>query len=96
MWSLNEDDIVNVKLSDYGISCFATPQGVLGEGGTPGFQAPEVKTGVPYDEKVTSFYLKPTHMWRLPIRIRRPINGLIFIKTEYLSLFFLNFKICTV
>ena len=41
-----------MKLSDYGISAFATPQGVVGEGGTPGFQAPEVKVGSPYDEKV--------------------------------------------
>ncbi len=51
--TLDESAIVNVKLSDYGISCFATPQGVIGEGGTPGFQAPEVKIGCPYDEKVT-------------------------------------------
>ena len=52
LWSLEEDDQVNVKLSDYGISTFATPQGVIGEGGTPGFQAPEVRVGWAYDEKV--------------------------------------------
>ena len=52
VFSLDEEDPVNVKLSDYGISTFATPQGVLGEGGTPGFQAPEVKSGAAYDEKV--------------------------------------------
>ncbi|XP_047142009.1 leucine-rich repeat serine/threonine-protein kinase 1 isoform X1 [Hydra vulgaris] len=55
LWSLNENDCINVKLSDYGISTFATPQGVIGEGGTPGFQAPEVKTGCSYDEKVDMF-----------------------------------------
>ena len=52
VWSLNENDKINVKLSDYGIAAFATPQGVVGEGGTPGFQAPEIKYNSPYDEKV--------------------------------------------
>ena len=52
VWSLDESTLVNVKLSDYGISCFATPQGVAGEEGTPGYQAPEIRTGVGYDEKV--------------------------------------------
>ena len=56
VWSLNEDDLMNIKISDYGISAFATPQGVLGEGGTPGFQAPEVKVGCAYDEKVFYSY----------------------------------------
>lgn len=44
--------MVNVKLSDYGISCFATPQGVAGDEGTPGYQAPEIRPGIGYDEKV--------------------------------------------
>ena len=52
VWSLDETSVLNVKLSDYGISCFATPQGVAGEEGTPGYQAPEIRTGVGYDEKV--------------------------------------------
>jgi len=52
VWSLDESSLLNVKLSDYGISCFATPQGVAGEEGTPGYQAPEIRTGVGYDEKV--------------------------------------------
>ena len=46
---------MNVKLSDYGISAFATPQGVVGEVGTPGFQAPEMRPGCPYDAKVYVF-----------------------------------------
>jgi len=54
VWSLDESNLLNVKLSDYGISCFATPQGVSGEEGTPGYQAPEIRTGVGYDEKVTN------------------------------------------
>ena len=49
---MDESALLNVKLSDYGISCFATPQGVDGEEGTPGYQAPEIRTGVGYDEKV--------------------------------------------
>ena len=52
MWSLEKNAIVHVKLSDYGISRFATPQGMLGEEGTPGFQAPEVRAGSTYNEKV--------------------------------------------
>ena len=52
VWSLDESSLLNVKLSDYGISCFATPQGVAGEEGTPGYQAPEIRTGIGYDEKV--------------------------------------------
>ena len=53
VWSLDVNCLLNVKLSDYGISCFATPQGVAGEEGTPGYQAPEIRTGVGYDEKVS-------------------------------------------
>lgn len=52
IWSLDLDDIINVKLSDYGISTFATPAGCVGIEGTPGFQAPEVRAGMVYDEKV--------------------------------------------
>ncbi|KXJ22658.1 leucine-rich repeat serine/threonine-protein kinase 1 [Exaiptasia diaphana] len=55
VWSIDEDDLVNVKLSDYGISVFATPQGVSGDEGTPGYQAPEIRTGIGYDEKVDIF-----------------------------------------
>ncbi|XP_068741133.1 leucine-rich repeat serine/threonine-protein kinase 1-like isoform X3 [Montipora capricornis] len=55
VWSLDDNSLLNVKLSDYGISCFATPQGVAGEEGTPGYQAPEIRTGAGYDEKVDIF-----------------------------------------
>ena len=48
---------MHVKLSDYGISRFATPQGMLGEEGTPGFQAPEVRAGSTYNEKVRDVVL---------------------------------------
>jgi len=51
---MDENDSINVKLSDYGIAAFATPQGVMGVAGTPAFQAPEVQKDYTYDEKVAS------------------------------------------
>ena len=50
--SLDPQQTTNVKLSDYGIAAFATPQGVTGVAGTPAFQAPEVQKDYTYDEKV--------------------------------------------
>lgn len=44
--------MVNIKLSDYGISRQSYHEGVLGVEGTPGYQAPEVRPGIVYDEKV--------------------------------------------
>lgn len=44
--------MVNIKLSDYGISRQSFHEGVLGVEGTPGYQAPEVRPGIVYDEKV--------------------------------------------
>ena len=70
VWSLDDSDVVNVKLSDYGISCFATPQGVLGEEGTPGFQAPEVSFGCAYDEKVNNISLSPSTHCSIPLANR--------------------------
>ncbi|XP_064619851.1 leucine-rich repeat serine/threonine-protein kinase 1-like isoform X2 [Lineus longissimus] len=60
VWNLDLNKPVNVKLSDYGISCFNTPQGIMGNEGTPGYQAPEIQTGVAYDEKVDLFSLAMT------------------------------------
>lgn len=47
-----EKDPVNIKLSDYGISRQSFHEGALGVEGTPGYQAPEVRPGIVYDEKV--------------------------------------------
>lgn len=47
-----DQDAVNIKLSDYGISRQSFHEGVLGVEGTPGYQAPEVRPGIVYDEKV--------------------------------------------
>ncbi|XP_029977672.1 leucine-rich repeat serine/threonine-protein kinase 1-like isoform X3 [Sphaeramia orbicularis] len=55
VWSLEEQDPVNIKLSDYGISRQSFHEGALGVEGTPGYQAPEVRPGIVYDEKVDMF-----------------------------------------
>ncbi|XP_036399603.1 leucine-rich repeat serine/threonine-protein kinase 1 isoform X1 [Megalops cyprinoides] len=55
VWSLEVSDPVNIKLSDYGISRQSFHEGALGVEGTPGYQAPEIKPGIVYDEKVDMF-----------------------------------------
>ncbi|RVE74987.1 hypothetical protein OJAV_G00027490 [Oryzias javanicus] len=55
VWSLQELEPVNIRLSDYGISRQSYHDGALGVEGTPGYQAPEVKPGIVYDEKVDMF-----------------------------------------
>ncbi|KAG7278120.1 hypothetical protein CRUP_019430 [Coryphaenoides rupestris] len=55
VWSLEVRDPVNVKLSDYGISRQSFHEGALGVEGTPGYQAPEIRPGIVYDEKVDMF-----------------------------------------
>uniref|UniRef100_A0A8C4NML7 Protein kinase domain-containing protein n=1 Tax=Eptatretus burgeri TaxID=7764 RepID=A0A8C4NML7_EPTBU len=55
MWSLDPNETVNAKLSDYGISRLSFGQGARGTEGTPGYQAPEVCPGIIYDEKVDMF-----------------------------------------
>ncbi|XP_073764155.1 leucine-rich repeat serine/threonine-protein kinase 1 isoform X2 [Danio rerio] len=55
VWSLDLQDSVNIKLSDYGISRQSFHEGALGVEGTPGYQAPEIRPGIVYDEKVDMF-----------------------------------------
>ncbi|CAK6975851.1 leucine-rich repeat serine/threonine-protein kinase 1 [Scomber scombrus] len=55
VWSLEEKDPINIKLSDYGISRQSFHEGALGVEGTPGYQAPEIRPGIVYDEKVDMF-----------------------------------------
>lgn len=47
---------VNAKLSDYGISAYATHTGLTQDSGTPGYKAPELlkakASRMPYDTKV--------------------------------------------
>lgn len=50
--SLQAKDPINIKLSDYGISRQSFHEGALGVEGTPGYQAPEIRPGIVYDEKV--------------------------------------------
>ncbi|KAI4891039.1 hypothetical protein NFI96_008634 [Prochilodus magdalenae] len=53
VWSLEVEDPVNIKLSDYGISRLSFHEGALGVEGTPGYQAPEIRPGIVYDEKIS-------------------------------------------
>ncbi|KAM9183729.1 leucine-rich repeat serine/threonine-protein kinase 1-like [Dugong dugon] len=55
VWSLDVKEHVNIKLSDYGISRQSFHEGALGVEGTPGYQAPEVRPRIVYDEKVDMF-----------------------------------------
>ncbi|XP_068587263.1 leucine-rich repeat serine/threonine-protein kinase 1 isoform X1 [Cebidichthys violaceus] len=55
VWSLEVQDPFNIKLSDYGISRQTFHEGALGVEGTPGYQAPEIRPGIVYDEKVDMF-----------------------------------------
>lgn len=55
VWSLDAAELVNVKLSDYGISRQSFHEGALGVEGTPGYQAPEIRPRIVYDEKVDMF-----------------------------------------
>ncbi|XP_069384545.1 leucine-rich repeat serine/threonine-protein kinase 1 isoform X2 [Paralichthys olivaceus] len=55
VWSLQVRDPINIKLSDYGISRQSFHEGALGVEGTPGYQAPEIRPGIVYDEKVDMF-----------------------------------------
>ncbi|XP_054999231.1 leucine-rich repeat serine/threonine-protein kinase 1 [Sorex araneus] len=55
VWSLDVAELVNIKLSDYGISRQSFHEGALGVEGTPGYQAPEIRPRIVYDEKVDMF-----------------------------------------
>uniref|UniRef100_A0A8D2L281 non-specific serine/threonine protein kinase n=1 Tax=Varanus komodoensis TaxID=61221 RepID=A0A8D2L281_VARKO len=55
VWSLDARESVNIKLSDYGISRQSFHEGALGVEGTPGYQAPEIRPRIVYDEKVDMF-----------------------------------------
>ncbi|XP_023384783.1 leucine-rich repeat serine/threonine-protein kinase 1 [Pteropus vampyrus] len=55
VWSLDPKEHVNIKLSDYGISRQSFHEGALGVEGTPGYQAPEIRPRIVYDEKVDMF-----------------------------------------
>ena len=57
LWSAKAEDKINIKLSDYGLAQHISQQGVMGIEGTPGYQAPEMRHGRPYDEKVICFYI---------------------------------------
>ncbi|XP_033111272.1 leucine-rich repeat serine/threonine-protein kinase 1-like [Anneissia japonica] len=55
LWSLNVNDKINIKMTDYGISKVNIMQGVRTSKGAPGFRAPEVERGMTFDQKVDIF-----------------------------------------
>uniref|UniRef100_S4RGU2 Leucine-rich repeat serine/threonine-protein kinase 1 n=1 Tax=Petromyzon marinus TaxID=7757 RepID=S4RGU2_PETMA len=57
VWSLDPHVAVNAKLADYGVSRLSFGQGSRGSEGTPGYQAPEVRPGFVFDERVDVFSL---------------------------------------
>ncbi|XP_061408692.1 leucine-rich repeat serine/threonine-protein kinase 1 isoform X1 [Lethenteron reissneri] len=57
VWSLDPRVAVNAKLADYGVSRLSFGQGSRGSEGTPGYQAPEVRPGFVFDERVDVFSL---------------------------------------
>ena len=54
LFSLNETDVVNVKLSDYGISVVAQPSFNRGQEGTPGYIPPEAIPQKNLDNVITT------------------------------------------
>lgn len=52
LFSTNTEDVVNVKLADYGISRNLVAGGVRGAAGGHPFCAPEITKGKAFDEKV--------------------------------------------
>ncbi|XP_077987744.1 leucine-rich repeat serine/threonine-protein kinase 2-like [Glandiceps talaboti] len=53
VYSLSVTDVINAKISDYGISRFATPLGLTSSEGTAGYRAPEIgKKDILYNNKV--------------------------------------------
>lgn len=81
VWSLDIKEHINIKLSDYGISRQSFHEGALGVEGTPGYQAPEIRPRIVYDEKVTVVY-----PWAQPLRdsggwlsLCKGLNSLILV-----------------
>jgi leucine-rich repeat kinase 2 len=57
LFSTNPTSMMNAKLADFGIACFATPSGVFDPKGTPGHRAPEVIRHQPYNLSVDIYSL---------------------------------------
>lgn len=56
IFNVNSTALINVKISDYGISRISAPYGILGTEGTPGYRAPEVILGQAYRFQVSFFF----------------------------------------
>lgn len=66
VWSLDVKEHINIKLSDYGISRQSFHEGALGVEGTPGYQAPEIRPRIVYDEKVSAWIPWPSPTMQEP------------------------------
>ena len=57
LWSLRLNNVINCKITDFGMTTLASPAGVKTLSGTPGFSAPEVisKFHPAYDQSADSF-----------------------------------------
>ena len=75
VWSLDPESKVNIKLSDYGLSCYLTPQGIKGFEGTLGYQAPEMRTGSSYNEKVNNIPVESIKRYLQYITCNKAILG---------------------
>ncbi len=59
LFSLDPEELINIKLADYGISHNLDAGGVRGEAGFHAFCAPEILNGKAFDEKVS--------IWKCPL-----------------------------
>lgn len=77
IYSLSLSEIVNAKISDYGISRFSTPDGLMAQEGTPAYRAPEVIRGETYSFKADVFSLGIT-LYALVTGGRHPFDDYDF------------------
>ncbi|XP_062620633.1 leucine-rich repeat serine/threonine-protein kinase 2-like [Saccostrea cucullata] len=80
IYSLSLSEVVNAKISDYGISRFSTPDGLTAQEGTPAYRAPEVIRGETYSFKADVFSLGIT-LYALVSGGRHPFDDYDY-KTE--------------
>nr|XP_022298273.1 leucine-rich repeat serine/threonine-protein kinase 2-like isoform X2 [Crassostrea virginica] len=77
IYSLSLSEMVNAKISDYGISRFSTPDGLTAQEGTPAYRAPEVIRGETYSFQADVFSLGIT-LYALVTSGRHPFDDYDF------------------
>ncbi|XP_063952426.1 leucine-rich repeat serine/threonine-protein kinase 2-like isoform X4 [Lytechinus pictus] len=81
IFSLALGTLQNAKISDYGISRFATPYGLKSSEGTPGYRAPEVIRGTSNYNTEVDIYSFGILLYELVSEGRRPFEEMEF-RTE--------------